>query len=517
MDALDELWEPDLGFEDLTWLRAAPQARSEPRVSVGRSCIRIQADDDYDEDHMYEQNKVKGAAFSGNREYGSFPTFRVDAHMRGNEVTFNGRFGDVFVSAQGEVPRYRPTTLAERAEAVQRKRLEVTQTPEPMGVNIRNAEACRKNRLKRKADEENLRKRNEELEENRGFFLERIAELQYQVDALQMAGSIDLRKENELLRIEISKHKAYLDDMVKAVKRHPKILLEERARLLKTCLDNSVAHVVGLAHRSTSWRHLHTTRRGEFSMRTHYDVYPKNVPFGEIKRINIRSELLNVPAPAGVFHKFVRTMWQDKERIRKFKEAMSSLNDVDWEIDEFRSPELDETLSCFPPEDQVQLALCTEMENNNVRLKTTMSACTAHQNLVPQALFGNDDSDPERERTLSDMPDVAIPVHIYTVTNCDEELVQAKIITGHTSSERFKVTNGHVVLPNEKDPNSCHVVAVSSIPIGHFLPLRTPHDMMTDDGVLTEKYINMLNAQLEFLAEEATAFCEATVYATSLE
>eukprot|EP00512_Aurantiochytrium_limacinum_P014857 CAMPEP_0171574808 /NCGR_PEP_ID=MMETSP0961-20121227/5592_1 /TAXON_ID=87120 /ORGANISM="Aurantiochytrium limacinum, Strain ATCCMYA-1381" /LENGTH=512 /DNA_ID=CAMNT_0012130223 /DNA_START=129 /DNA_END=1668 /DNA_ORIENTATION=+ len=72
------------------------------------------------------------------------------------------------------------------------------------------AAASRATRQKRKREREELKKRNEQLEKDRDVYLTRIAELQTEVQGLRNSGTINVAKENELLRIEIRKHKAFI-------------------------------------------------------------------------------------------------------------------------------------------------------------------------------------------------------------------------------------------------------------------------------------------------------------------
>lgn len=509
-DSLDDyLLQPEMGFDELSWLRASPHGRGEP-PSIESSMLGLI-------ESFAETTKPRTLNEFGDLSNSETTEGFVEQKLGTSQSKLGpeGSFGDILASSQMVLGSRRSTHSSTQGSSSSQKssnfQADNSNEGALISVNKRNAEACRRNRLKRKADEENLRKRNEELEGNRGFFLERIAELQFQVDALRMAGSIDLRKENEFLRKEIALHKSYLDDMVKAVKKHPKILLEERARLIKTFLNDSVAHVVGLAYSSAGWQYLHTTRHGIFSMRMHYDVLPKNVPLSEVKRINIRCELLNAPAGAKAFHNFVSSLWHDQGRMRRYKEALQVMSEADWNIDTTNmSSELKEALSALPTEDNVRIATCTEYENNRIQLQTTMSACSAKQNLVPRALFAKDDKDAERDLVIDSMTSEAKPAFIHAITNCDQELAEAKVPTPYIAP--FKFTNGHVIVPHDTDPNSCHVVAVSTVPIGTFPTLRTPADMFTKDGLLTDMYIESFSAQLEFFMEEVTAFCEAHAY-----
>jgi len=377
-----------------------------------------------------------------------------------------------------------------------------------LAASKRNADACRRNRLKRKADEDNLRKRNEELEQNRGFFLHRIAELRFQVDVLRMAGSVDLRRENDLLRAEIRRHKAYLKDVVQVVKKHPRILLEEKARLLQSCLDDCMSQVIGLTYHSRQWARLHTIRRGNLSMNIYYDMLPKNVPLSEVKRINLRYEVLNAPASAKTFHHVLRMFDDNNTQNNRLKEIAEAEVCSRWQVNQLVSPELEETLAVLSPEGNVQISTYSEHQDDKARIQTTVIACSLEERkkLVPQALFEKHEEDIVRCNIIERMSSEVVPVYMHGMTNCDKELAQARI-PFQTSAE-VNFTKGHIIVPHPDDPNACHVIAVSTIPIGNFPKLLSPSDFITEDGRLADAYARLSAQQFDFFVEEMASYNE---------
>lgn len=160
------------------------------------------------------------------------------------------------------------------------------------------AAASRATRQKRKREREELKKRNEQLEKDRDVYLTRIAELQTEVQGLRNSGTINVAKENELLRIEIRKHKAFIRSIVDATQAIPRLLSEEQYRLARQGTDSGVAQIVGLAYTSAvdaSWRwsdymalnHLNTRSPAHFGVQ----LLPRGCNLAAAKRCNIRVDL----------------------------------------------------------------------------------------------------------------------------------------------------------------------------------------------------------------------------------
>ena len=66
-----------------------------------------------------------------------------------------------------------------------------------------NRERCKKFRRRRREKEEAVYRENLKLKRERAEFLDTIAELEYDIQALKGQGVLDLSKENELLKLEI--------------------------------------------------------------------------------------------------------------------------------------------------------------------------------------------------------------------------------------------------------------------------------------------------------------------------
>ncbi|GBG24172.1 Hypothetical Protein FCC1311_003902 [Hondaea fermentalgiana] len=114
------------------------------------------------------------------------------------------------------------------------------------------AASSRATRAKRKREREELHKRNQILEQEREIYLTRIAQLQTEVQAFRDSGVVNLQKENELLRVEIRKHKAFLRTIVDATRAAPKLTAEEQYRLIHSGTASAVGQVVGLVFTSAA-------------------------------------------------------------------------------------------------------------------------------------------------------------------------------------------------------------------------------------------------------------------------
>lgn len=542
MEDLDSVFDdivslPELGLDNLSWLQASPQPRGTTSFedAGGASCCSDQPNESYTRSSKSESildgssktghpNTSGISSSSSSSSSDSSSSFYNGCNSsNSNNIVLNGCFGNVFSTSEidsqqlpvsvlaSELPRRNRNKSCAKASVTPLQSLSKPNSSTASYLNKRNAEACRRNRLKRRAEEEFLRNRNEELQQNRALYMQRIADLQNQVDVLCMgADTIDLRKENEFLKAEIVQQKAYLDGMVKAIRRHPSILPEERARLLRSCLENSVAYVVGLAHLSTSWRHIYSAQFEKFSMNSHYDTLPRNVSLGEVRRINIRSEFVNVPVSASKFHEIMISMWNDRNRASRLSAALKRTSHWDWRVDPLSSPELDESISNMPPDEKVCISRCLEIQEGTYEHKTTMSAYSTKKDLIPRAIFRQDGDGDKADgcTATSHLADQHVSAYIHAMTNCDAELEQAQIPTGIKG--HFKFTSGHVAIPDQNDPNTCHVVAIVSIPVGEFQTVRSPYDMITEEGTLTESYARLYHAQVEYFLEEVSGLCEAT-------
>jgi hypothetical protein len=193
------------------------------------------------------------------------------------------------------------------------------------------AAASRATRAKRKREKEDLAERNVRLERDRDSFLATIADLQTEVQSLRDAGAINLAKENELLRTEISLHKQFILNIVSAARSVPSTTEEERFRVVKQGADSAVGQVIGLAFTSSadpSW--LSSTlgvERGPGQARAQLPIKMQLLPLGSdlssFKRANIRVDLPDREEELEALRDMIWLTWTREELVQRMIHGIS--------------------------------------------------------------------------------------------------------------------------------------------------------------------------------------------------
>mmetsp|Transcript_15870 Transcript_15870/g.30690 ORF Transcript_15870/g.30690 Transcript_15870/m.30690 type:complete len:281 (+) Transcript_15870:271-1113(+) len=201
-------------------------------------------------------------------------------------------------------------------------------------------------RFKRKAKWRKLSARNEELESLRPVYLRRIAELEQEVDAYRMAGAINLQKENELFRVEIFKHKAFLANVTQAIQDTTRSLQatnSEHLRLITEVINSSISRIVGLVHMSTQWQRFDEIDHGSgLKMAVSLEFLPHGVLPRESKRINMRYEILHAPVSADNLHQILMSFWGNQDKVRSLYSAFDVSSTYQVNYIPMESPSLDE-------------------------------------------------------------------------------------------------------------------------------------------------------------------------------
>mmetsp|Transcript_13792 Transcript_13792/g.26757 ORF Transcript_13792/g.26757 Transcript_13792/m.26757 type:complete len:610 (+) Transcript_13792:433-2262(+) len=182
------------------------------------------------------------------------------------------------------------------------------------------AAASRATRQKRKREREELKSRNDQLEKDREVYLTRIAHLQTEVQALRNSGAINLSKENELLRVEIRKHKAFIRSIVDATRAVPQLTMEEQYRLARSGSDSAVGQIVGLAYTSAvdtsfHWSNYNALNLAGSRSPAHFGVQllPRGCDLLSTKRVNIRLDMSPRPENIESFRKRIWKAWTAPE------------------------------------------------------------------------------------------------------------------------------------------------------------------------------------------------------------
>lgn len=165
----------------------------------------------------------------------------------------------------------------------------------------RMAAACRRFRAKRKMQIASLEERNKELELARKEYRHRIADLQLEAQMLRGEGEVHLRKENELLRVEIQRYKRFIQTIVDTASSAAKVQPEESYRLLCDGIDSAAGQVMGLLYTSardlTSWKQADTVMLDEIAITVKIQYLPHGSTSKTSTRTNIRVDLLTKIPP----------------------------------------------------------------------------------------------------------------------------------------------------------------------------------------------------------------------------
>mmetsp|Transcript_16019 Transcript_16019/g.18110 ORF Transcript_16019/g.18110 Transcript_16019/m.18110 type:complete len:526 (+) Transcript_16019:294-1871(+) len=167
------------------------------------------------------------------------------------------------------------------------------------------AAASRKTRAKRKMEREQMTLRTLELEEEQGEFMKTIAHLQNQIQALKRCrssfGHIDLETENKLLRAEVKRHRAFVNQISTIRTSLPKYTREEKLRLARTGIDSAAGQGLGLAYSSVisnSWTRISIPVPEDLShilnpdtrIEISYQYLPHGSTRQNAKRVNVRTD-----------------------------------------------------------------------------------------------------------------------------------------------------------------------------------------------------------------------------------
>ena len=228
------------------------------------------------------------------------------------------------------------------------------------------AAACRATRAKRKREKEDLAERNVRLERDRDSFLATIADLQTEVQSLRDAGAIDLAKENELLRTEISLHKQFILNIVSATRSVPSTTEEERFRVVKQGADSAVGQVIGLAFTSAadpSW--LSSTlgvRRGpgpqapRAQLPLKMQLLPLGSDLSSFKRANIRVDLPDREEELETLRDMIWLTWTREDLVQRMIHGIS------------QTAEAGLTVTCEPVETNFASVAASRAASGNIQI-----------------------------------------------------------------------------------------------------------------------------------------------------
>ncbi|GBG25099.1 Hypothetical Protein FCC1311_013162 [Hondaea fermentalgiana] len=191
--------------------------------------------------------------------------------------------------------------------------------------NERNAEHCRKFREKRKRTMQELRERNESLLVDQEEFARRIAELRAEVDVLRHAGgaAVDLSLENQLLRMEVERHRVFVQSVLRAgLKDRPaEVSVEESYRNLRTGVDSTAGMMHGLLYTSVvesdpSWKEgTPIVLANGNELRLRYQYVPAGSGPDTARRLNLRIDAPLIQAPSRFVYEAIKHPYMNKDHM----------------------------------------------------------------------------------------------------------------------------------------------------------------------------------------------------------
>ena len=216
------------------------------------------------------------------------------------------------------------------------------------------AAASRATRAKRKKEKEYLKERNQRLEIEREKYLQKIAQLQPEVQMLRDNGAIDLAKENDLLRTEIRKHKAFIFNIVSATKQAVDVTPEEKYRHIKNGVDSGIGQVVGLAYTSVAdtktW--FDSSLKAESgTLNARVQLLPIESAQTNPKRVNIRVDMPDRPENPEQLRAKLWHTWLEPSFVQRMTKALFSDDKIQVDYEEISLG----NLSSIPAEDRDRL------------------------------------------------------------------------------------------------------------------------------------------------------------------
>mmetsp|Transcript_1329 Transcript_1329/g.2329 ORF Transcript_1329/g.2329 Transcript_1329/m.2329 type:complete len:580 (-) Transcript_1329:373-2112(-) len=449
-------------------------------------------DDDADSDNNHYNN---------NNNNNSINNHDDDDDDENNSISTDGQsWGQASLKAA----RRKPSDGGVSAE--QAARLKVTEV---------NEDPTNKRALKRKSDRDGLKTRNEELEASRPMYLKRIADLQQEVDSMRMAGSIDLRKENKLLRVEILKHKTYISNLLHRMQSFSaESQKRERVKLVQNMISAAVAQVVGLTYASTQWDPVWMNEYEHgMEISSAVELLPRLAPLAQKKRFNLRYQILNAPLSATGLHEILTLCWTNPDKLANlYGSFVGSAGDIGYQLEPVDSPEIKEAMAMLENE-QVALFKAAEKTKADTSAEFTLTSCSATHDLVGQVLLNtkSDTRDGDAIDVVQFVDTGMVPCSVYANVSCSEDLTGNKTNAESDSATLGgKMLYGHVVLPGRTGTQTSHAIVTCSVPFGQLNVVNTSLDMFNEDGELTELFAQGFDRAFDIFAEEIIGYAEAT-------
>mmetsp|Transcript_9578 Transcript_9578/g.12423 ORF Transcript_9578/g.12423 Transcript_9578/m.12423 type:complete len:481 (+) Transcript_9578:320-1762(+) len=194
------------------------------------------------------------------------------------------------------------------------------------------AAASRRARVKRKTEYEQMSLRTLELEQEQDEFQKEIATLQNEIQTLKRCrGELrhrDLRMENQLLRAEVKRYKAFVDVLNQSVRSLPSYTREEKLRLARTGVESSVGQMLGLGYtsiRDDSWKFVYAPIPADINgvapgqnVYIKYQYLPHGSSRDSAKRVNLRTDVFAVEGTPKLLANRMWTAINSEDFIQRF-------------------------------------------------------------------------------------------------------------------------------------------------------------------------------------------------------
>jgi len=178
------------------------------------------------------------------------------------------------------------------------------------------AEASRKVRARKKQEKEMLKIENEQLKEERGSLLNKIAELQSAIDGFAAPGAVEM--ENQMLRTQLDQHKEFLREFLTTVDALEPTEESSKAELSKQSREFAIFHALRIIAESQknqgeAWKRAKLpscSLPGGCEFTNWYQRTDEGV-------LNMRMDFVLPHFDVTKAHEFTWTSWHDAERFQK--------------------------------------------------------------------------------------------------------------------------------------------------------------------------------------------------------
>jgi len=351
----------------------------------------------------------------------------------------------------------------------------------------RNAEYVRRYREKRKRELSNLKQENEELEMRREMYLSRIAKLQTEVEALRRSGEADLKKENELLKIELKKARAFVQTLLRAAEVVPDIVEEERARLFREGTRSAFCQGIGMAYTSLDWKEVRPCVLSASPMHV-VNFRCQFLPHGPSehwKRINLRSEE-DFSAECGIDQESIflhqRRLFTDLEFLNASVGGSWSKDGIKRRFELLLEPSVMQSINELLGNEQVRVFKYIEESASGARSSSVLFVSMSKPSLNVQSFAPSHDN----------LPEGLCECNMISAFSGASVLESSGLLDDTFTGDAY--SQCQIIIPHKNDKGAL-LLTISSKDLGGS-GIR-PEDIVTDDNEIDETYKEILRTGWE--------------------